>query len=76
VRTYSRAQIIEHFGLLGANNKQQVAEAIARYIPALALYVPPPRRPCTSEDRRLAIFEAVALAWLYYKEADTGREAA
>jgi hypothetical protein len=76
VRTYSRAQLAKHFDLLGAGNKQQIAEMIAKYIPALALYVPPPRKPWTSEDRRLAIFDAVGLAWLYFREADADREAA
>jgi hypothetical protein len=76
VRTFSRAEAAKHFALLGAANKQQIAETIAKYIPALALYLPPPRRPWTSEDRRMAIFDAAALAWLYFRDADADRNAA
>src|SRR6516165_5890678 len=45
VRTYSRGQIAKHFDLFGAGNKQQIAETIAKHIPALDFYVPPPRKP-------------------------------
>ena len=67
VRTYSRAQVLKYFEALGATTKQRIAEAIAQRIPALSLYVPPPRKPWKSEDARMGIFDAAALAWAYFQ---------
>jgi hypothetical protein len=66
VRTYSRAQIGEYFEDLGTVTKHRIAETIAKRIPALNLYVPPARKPWMSEDARMGIFDAAALAWLFY----------
>ena len=65
VRTYSRAQVLDYFGKFGATTKQRIAETIAGHIPALSLYVPPPRKPWKSADPRMGIFDAAALAWKY-----------
>ena len=65
VRTYSRAQVVEFFEKFAATTKQSIAETIARHIPALSLYVPPPRKPWKSEDPRMGIFGAAALAWMF-----------
>ena len=65
VRAYSRAQVVEFFEEFGATTKQRIAEAIAKHIPALSLYVPPPRKPWKSEDPRMGIFDAAALAWMF-----------
>lgn len=65
VRTYSRAQVLDYFKEFGATTKQSIAEAIAGDIPALSLYVPPPRKPWKSEDPRMGIFDATALAWMF-----------
>jgi hypothetical protein len=65
VRTYSRKQVLDYFEELGATTKQSIAETIAKHIPALILYVPPPRKPWKSEDPRMGIFEAAALVWTY-----------
>ena len=65
IRTYPRAEVIEFFKEFGATTKQRIAEAIAKHIPALSLYVPPPRKPWKSEDARMGIFDAAGLAWLF-----------
>jgi hypothetical protein len=70
VHMYSRAQVVEHFEELGATTKHGIAETIARRIPALHLYVPPARRPWMSEDARMGIFDATALAWRYFDTSD------
>jgi hypothetical protein len=69
VRAFSRAQVRELFEESGATTKQRIAETIARRIPALSLYVPPPRRPWKSEDARMGIFEAAALVWTYLRSS-------
>ena len=76
VRTYSRAQVVEHFEELGAVTKQRIAETIAKHIPALNLYVPPTRKPWMSEDARMGIFDAAALAWLFFHSINGDRQAA
>jgi len=68
VRTYSRAQVVEHFEEQGARTKQRIAETITKHIPALGLYVPKVRKPWMSEDARMGIFDAAALAWTYFSE--------
>ena len=67
VRTFSRAQVRTYFEEFGATTKQRIAETIAQRIPALALYVPPPRKPWKSEDARMGVFEAAALIWTYLR---------
>jgi hypothetical protein len=76
VRKYSREEIIEYFTDLGASTKHRLAETIAKHVPALALYVPPKRKPWMSEDPRMGIFEAAALAWMYFHDVEEGRHAA
>ena len=65
VRAYSRAQVLDYFEEFGAKTKHRIAEIIAEHIPALSLYVPPPRKPWKSADARMGIFDAAALAWKY-----------
>ena len=65
VRTYSRARVLDCFEEFGAATKQGIAEIIAQHIPALSLYVPPPRKPWQSQNPRMGIFEAAALAWTF-----------
>ena len=67
VRTYSRTQVLDYFAELGAVTKHRVAETIAKHIPALNLYVPPTRKAWMSEDARMGIFDAAALAWMFFR---------
>ena len=69
VRTFSRAEVLDYFEAFGATTKQQIAETVAKYVPALSLYVPPPRKPWKSEDARMGIFEAAALVWTYLRSS-------
>jgi len=70
LRSYSRAQILAYFARYGVSTKQTIAETIARQIPALNLYVPPAQKAWRGEDPRMGIFEAAALAWMYFEEAN------
>jgi hypothetical protein len=76
VRTYSRTQVVEHFEELGAVTKRGIAETIAKHIPALHLYVPPARKPWMSEDARMGVFDAFALAWVFFHSTHGDRQAA
>jgi len=69
VRTFSREQVLDCFEEFGATTKQRIAETIARHIPALDLYVPPPRKPWQSADARMGIFEAAALIWTFFRSS-------
>jgi len=66
---YSRAEVYECFAWVGFVNKQVVAELIAKHIPAFEQYVLPPRKPWKSEDARMGIFDAAALALTFSQKA-------
>jgi len=76
VRTYSRARVIESFEEQGVRTKQRIAETITKHIPALGLYVPKARKPWMSEDARMGIFDATALAWIFFHSINGDRQAA
>ena len=78
VQKYSRAQVLDYFLEAGATTKQKIAETIAKRVPALSLSVPPARKPWMSEDPRIGIFDAAALAWMYFHfhESEGKRQAA
>ena len=76
VRLYSRAQVRDYFEGLGDVSKREIAETIAKHIPALSLYVPPARKPWMTEDARMGIFDAAALAWTFFHSVQSDREAA
>lgn len=63
---YSRAQMKGTFGDAGAFTRYEIAQAIASYIPALSEKLPPVRRLWKSEDPRLSLFDAAALALTHY----------
>jgi len=42
--------------------KDTIAAAIAKHIPAFERFLPPPRKLWKSEDARMGIFDAAALA--------------
>lgn len=70
VRMYSRAGIIQCFEEFGAVSKHGIAEVLAKHIPALSLFLPPVRKPWMSEDARMGIFDAAALAWMFFQTID------
>jgi hypothetical protein len=67
VYPYSREDVRNAFGYLGAVNKQIIAEVIAKHIPAFERYVPPPRKPWMSEDARMGLFDAAALGLVFFR---------
>jgi Holliday junction resolvasome RuvABC endonuclease subunit len=76
VYAYSRAQVRQAFRHLGLANKHSIAEAIAKHIPAFERYVPPPRKPWMSEDGRMGLFDAAALALTFFHSAAGGDQEA
>jgi Holliday junction resolvasome RuvABC endonuclease subunit len=65
-RSYSRRTVKKAFSQHDASNKQQIATAIANQLPELKPRVPPYRKPWMSEDERMSIFNAVALALTFF----------
>lgn len=63
---YSPDQIKEIFSFFDLHNKHQIAEKIVEWLPDFASRIPPERKPWMSEDRRMGIFDAVALILTYY----------
>src|SRR5262249_27206682 len=76
VHKYSRTKVLDYFQKVGASTKQKIAERIAKLVPALSLFMPPQRKPWMSEDPRMGIFEAAALAWMYFHESENKRQGA
>lgn len=52
-----------------AATKQTIATTIAQQFPELASRLPPLRKPWMSEDPRMGIFDAVALALTFFSES-------
>jgi hypothetical protein len=66
VYQYSGAEVRQTFAYLGLVTKRTIAEAIAKHVPALR--PPRVRRPWTSEDSRMWLFDAAALAWTFFQQ--------
>ena len=68
IRSYSFS--IEHikavFGTFGAKTKHEIAHVVAQQLPDLAPWMPQYRKPWMSEDYRMAMFRAAALALTFY----------
>jgi hypothetical protein len=75
VCAHSREDVRELFRQNGIPTKHAVAEAIARQIPALARYQPRRRKPWLTEDRRMALFDAAALALTFFHAHVNGTSA-
>lgn len=58
VRFVSRSRVREVFH--PARTKQEIAEAVAQIFPGLRSRLPRPRKPWTTEDERMSIFDAVS----------------
>jgi hypothetical protein len=70
VFTYSRNEIYREFKSMGFTNKLTFAVLIAKHIPAFERHVPPPRKPWMSEDARMGLFDAAALALVFFQKAN------
>lgn len=64
---FSRSEVMRAFAGVGVMNKRQLAEAIAAHIPAFERYLPPPRKAWMSEDSRMSLFDAAALALTFFQ---------
>jgi Holliday junction resolvasome RuvABC endonuclease subunit len=68
-RSFSRSQIRKAFSSSGAFTKHQIATEIAKQFLELESHLPRIRKPWMSEDARMSIFDALALAvTLFYFE--------
>jgi Holliday junction resolvasome RuvABC endonuclease subunit len=67
VAIYSRKDVNACFATAGARTRYEIAEAIARQVPALAPRLPAKRRAWNAEDRRMALFNAAALVFTHYR---------
>jgi Holliday junction resolvasome RuvABC endonuclease subunit len=67
VSIYSRDDVRSTFESVGAVSRQEVAEAVARHIEAFRHRLPPPRKAWQSEDERLSLFTATALAVTHFR---------
>jgi hypothetical protein len=68
---YSRADVYSTFASAGFSNKQNLAEVIAKRIPDLARLVPPPRKLWKSEDAAMGLFDAAALALVFFQKGSS-----
>jgi len=64
-RLYRRSEVMRAFSSIGARTKADIVLALADRFPELASRVPRPRQIWESEDARLSIFDALALAMLH-----------
>lgn len=63
---FKKADVQASFAGVGVRTRHEIAQAIARRLPALAHRMPKDRRNGDSEDKRLAIFNAAALVLTHY----------
>ena len=66
VELYTRGEVQACFAGVGARTRDEIAAAIARQFEEFGHRLPPKRRPWESEDRRMALFAAIALLVTYY----------
>src|SRR5215468_8987466 len=71
VRNFSRLKVKQAFSESGTSNKYEIAIAIAKRFPELASRLPRFRKPWMSEDYRMSIFDAVALAITFFEKRRT-----
>lgn len=64
-----RRAVRQVFLQAGARTKGEIAALIAEWLPELAPRLPRPRRIWMSEDERIRIFDATALALAYFAQA-------
>ena len=68
---FSRTEVRRTFAYLGSVTKDTIAAAIAKRIPAIEYFLPRPRKPWESEDARMGIFDAAALALTFFNASGT-----
>jgi hypothetical protein len=66
-RAFSRAEIRRAFAALAKATKHPIAVEIAQRFPELTARLPRVRKPWMSEDERMSIFDAAAMALTYFE---------
>lgn len=64
---YTRGETKACFGSVGAQSRQEIAEAVARSFDILRGRLPKPRRPWDGPCRRMALFDAAAVVLTHYQ---------
>lgn len=67
VAIHRRDEVVDCYRTVGATTRQGIAEAVARQLGMLSHRLPKRRRLWDSEDPRLALFSAAALALTHYR---------
>ena len=67
VFAYSRDRVREAFEGPEAT-KETIAQAISKHIPAFERHLPPARTPWKSDDARMGLFDAAALAITFFQD--------
>jgi hypothetical protein len=67
IRSFSRAKVKHAFSESRASTKHEIALEIAKRFSELAPRLPRFRKPWMSEDYRMSIFDAVALALTFFE---------
>jgi hypothetical protein len=69
VHAFARSAVIDRFSSADTRaTKYSIAKQLTIHFPDLAQKLPPPRKPWQSEDERMSIFDALALAVTYVTE--------
>jgi hypothetical protein len=67
VEVYTRVDVQACFSAVGARTRPEIAAAVAKHLDAFRHRLPRQRRIWESEDRRMALFAAVALVLTHYQ---------
>jgi hypothetical protein len=67
VEIYGRDEVAAGFSQFGVGTREGIATAVAFMIEGFEHRLPPPRRAWMSEDPRMALFNAAALALTHYR---------
>lgn len=67
IAVHTRGDTKACFAAVGAQSRQEIAEAIARSFEILRSRLPKPRRPWDGPCRRMALFDAAALVVTHYQ---------
>ena len=62
------AAVKKMFGEVGATNKDHIAAEVVMRYPALAPWLPPPRRIYDAEHHRMGMFDAAALGMMFFAQ--------
>lgn len=67
VAVYSKGEVKACFSSVGAQSRQEIAEAVARTFDLLRDRLPAPRQPWQGPHRRMAMFDAAAVVLTHYQ---------